>query len=184
MRRCDDTGAYDYYNGRPHVDIRVSTWAEAYRFGIRRIVIYPASSNAAATTAPTATASALPSPTELALGLPVTTTEGALARVTAAEPQGDSSTAQVKWLRLKTAREHFPSLVEDIEGSGDRALWVVTLWVPPSSYEQWTQAVPSPGRGIAGRFFVLDAGTGEILLRQYISPDITEIMGWLPSDPH
>lgn len=37
--RCDDTGAYDYWDGLPHIDIRVATYDGAMRFGVQRMEI-------------------------------------------------------------------------------------------------------------------------------------------------
>lgn len=54
--RCDDTGAYDTWNGLPHIDIRVSSYEQAAAFGFRRMVIYPTGASTAAAPAPTARA--------------------------------------------------------------------------------------------------------------------------------
>lgn len=36
---CDDTGAYDEWNGLIHIDIRVPTYADALAWGVREIEI-------------------------------------------------------------------------------------------------------------------------------------------------
>ena len=37
---CDDTGAYDYYNGLPHIDVRLATYPAAYAWGVRTNTIW------------------------------------------------------------------------------------------------------------------------------------------------
>lgn len=37
---CDDTGRYERLQGLPHVDIRMSTYDAAIRYGVRRVVVY------------------------------------------------------------------------------------------------------------------------------------------------
>lgn len=37
---CDDTGAYDYLRGLPHIDVRVLRWEQAAGYGLRQIEIY------------------------------------------------------------------------------------------------------------------------------------------------
>jgi hypothetical protein len=179
--RCDDTGRYDHWNGLPHIDIRVSSYAQAARYGVRRITIYSASApargqSAAAPAAPGDAASSASAPTA------TTTQEGALALARTVAPKGDANTAMVRLLRADTARQHFPALLNDLNLAPTTPLWVVTIWTPPTTIPAGAVAEPDADAGIAARYLVFRPESSEPLVDKYVSMDVLERMGWLASD--
>ncbi len=187
--RCDDTGAYDTWNGYPHIDIRVRTWGEAYNMGFRRMTIYAADGAAPAAvvqpavvnTAPVATATLAPTQAPVqAVGL--ANDGAALQAAKKLAPHGDAQTAMARLVRADTAAGHFPSLVEGLSLAPEHALWLVSIWVPASDIPGDVRAKPNADAPVASRFFVFDAHTGQLLSEAFVSSDVVETMGWLASD--
>jgi hypothetical protein len=171
VRRCDDTPARGYINGLPHVDLRVSSFAEARRIGIQRMTIYAADGRVegiAEAPAPSPTAERTPE-------------QVAIQWATQIETAGDPSTAMAALIRGKTARETFPALVEGINLTDEQSVWAVTLWVPESAIPAGTVARPDSGVPVAARFLLLDPESGALIGSSYASKDVLDIMGWLPS---
>ncbi|MBA3532666.1 MAG: hypothetical protein H0T73_12145 [Ardenticatenales bacterium] len=165
--RCDDTPRDGWIGGRAHIDIRVSTYAEARRFGVRRMVIYAMNEVAAPTPAPV---------TGLA------TSEAALARAAQAAPTGDINTAMPRLLWGETARKHFPELFDGTAIAADQPIWMVSVWVPPTTIPAGTVAKPDGSKEIAAELLLFNARTGELLLDTFISADVVEKIGWVASD--
>ncbi|HEX8681657.1 MAG TPA: hypothetical protein VF707_05035 [Ardenticatenaceae bacterium] len=202
--RCDDTGAYDYWNGLPHIDIRVRTWAEAERFGVRAMTIYPAGAAPATQPAqpaqpaqpsqpaqpanrPEAAPPAEPEETQAEAPAPapspsVKTPDAAIQLAMNIAPSGDRSTAMARLVRVARAREVFPGLVEVAGVADHQPVWVVTLWVPPTDIPLGITAKPDATAPIAGRFFVFDAEDGDAITGSFISVGVLEKMGSLESD--
>ena len=180
--RCDDTGAYDYYNGLPHIDIRVSSYEHAYAFGIQRMTIYPASSSGSSgnsATAPTATP--LP-PTATPTPEPLNDAQMALARAEEIAPFGDSETAMVRLLTIRTINKHLPFLSEELDLAVDQLVWIVTLWQPESKIPDGAKALPDSNEPIAAQLIVLNPANGAVLAKPYVTSDVVHTIGWLPSD--
>jgi hypothetical protein len=167
--RCDDTGAHDTWNGYPHIDIRVRTFAEADRMGFRRMTIYPVDGPVA-------------EPAEETAPLRATTPDGALALAKTFAPKGDSATALVRLMHFARAREHFPELLQEVNLPAEQPIWLVSIWVPPSSIPEGSQATPDPQAEINARLLVFDAKSSTLLADRYIAFDTVEKIGWLASD--
>lgn len=175
--RCDDTPARGYLNGLPHIDVRVPTVAQARRIGIRRITIYPTGQPAATTYGASAS-----QPAEPEAPAAPTAPEDAIYLAHKVVPRGDDDTAMAHLLRGATARQRFPELFEGVQVSDGQALWVVSMWVPPTTIPAGTVAKPRSDQPVAARFFIFDAGSGKLIADRFVSKDVVEIMGWLPDD--
>lgn len=174
VRRCDDTGAYDYLRGLPHIDIRVATYEEARAFGVRRMTIY-AAGGASATPVPT------PSPTPTPT-IDLTTAGGAVTLALRESPRGDGETALARLLYLSTARRHFGPVLSTLTLPATQPVWAVTLWVPPSEIPTGTKPTPNADGDVAAKFFLFDAKSGALLLEEFVSREVVETMGWIPQD--
>lgn len=195
--RCDDTGAYDYYYGRPHIDIRVSTYEYAYAFGVQRMTIYPANGSSSSSSSGSASsAQSVAAPTQTATPVPPTATpipptptpaplddsQMALARAQEIAPFGDSDTAIVRLVTLRTINKHLPFLSEELDVALDQLVWIVTLWQPESKIPDEAKALPDSNEPVAAQLFVLNPKNGDVLAQPYVTYDVLFTLGWLPSD--
>jgi hypothetical protein len=182
--RCDDTGRYDYWDGLPHIDIRVPTWAQARRFGIQRITIRAV--GYAQTTQTSGTIPAAPAPAQDVPVAPastaVQTPEAAVNLALGIAPNGDGSTAMARLVRGVQARQLFPSLFEGVNMSDNDPVWLVTLWVPPTEIPGDATIKPNPAGPVAARFFAFDAQSGNPITGSFVAVEALEAMGSLASD--
>lgn len=186
IRRCDDTGRYDTWDGLPHIDVRVATYAEARRIATRRITIYSTTTPPPAVPPPAATAPAgvpaLPAPA--APNTPASgtlTQEGAMALARAAVPLGDPSTAVVREVRYSTAQTHFPWIRELVAGYPNDRLWFITLWQPHDKIPADARAYPNADDVIATTLVIINTHNNNAVTTLYVNNGVLDTLGWLTS---
>jgi hypothetical protein len=174
VRRCDDTGRYDYLAGLPHIDVRVPTLAEARQRGVQRVTI-----TAVDEAQPTPTP-APPTPAPASAALP--SEAAAIAQAQALTPGGDPTSAMARLVQAERARATFPALLAGLNGPANQPVWLVTMWAPAETFPAGAVAQPDPAAPIAARFFVFDALTGAEVSSAYVSRETLDLMGWLAQD--
>jgi hypothetical protein len=85
-------------------------------------------------------------------------------------------------MHFARAREHFPELLQEVNLPAEQPIWLVSIWVPPSSIPEGSQATPDPQAEINARLLVFDAKSSTLLADRYIAFDTVEKIGWLASD--
>lgn len=163
--RCDDTPREGFLYGLPHLDLRVSTVAEARRIGVRRMSV-----RSAAALQPNAPAGG------------VATEAEAIQFAHTRAPSGDISTAIARRLHAARARQHFAGLFGAVDLPAEHPVWLVALWVPASEIPEGAVAQPEASAEIAARFFAFDAGMGALVAEAFVSKDVVETLGWLSQD--
>lgn len=164
-RTCDDTPRDGYLQGLPHVDLRVSSYEQARRIGVRRMTIYPVTAR---------------QEVETTEEVELTSADLVVAAAHELAPSGDHETAMARLLTVRTATKYFPWLDALLEGSASQPIWIVTLWVPESTIPAGSQAVDSD-QPIASRLFIYDAVEGDLLVDNYVDRTVIEKMGWISS---